>query len=54
MVNKAVSDELCGLALTPNLELSAKSISKEVPKKQSDANYCSYDTHVKLPSSYTG
>lgn len=22
--------------------------------KSSDANYCSYETHVKLPSSYTG
>lgn len=38
----------------PNLELSAKSASKEIPQKQSDANYCYCEIHVKLPSSYMG
>lgn len=30
----------------PNLDLGAKSISKERPQKQSDANYCYYEIHV--------
>lgn len=30
----------------PNLNLPAKSVSKEGPQKQSDGNYCYYEIHV--------
>lgn len=30
----------------PNLDMSAKSFSKEGPQKQSDGNYCYYEIHV--------
>lgn len=45
-VNKTISNEVCELALMPNLDLSAKSVSKEGPQKQSGGNYCYYEIHV--------
>lgn len=45
-VNKAISKEVCELVLMPNLDLSAKSVSKEGPQKQNYGNYCYYEIRV--------
>lgn len=52
IVNKAVSNEVCELALMPNLDPSAKSVSKEALQKQSDANYCCYKIHMNASFSH--
>lgn len=46
IVNKAISNEVCELALMPNLDLPAKSVSKEGTQKQRDGNYFYSEIHV--------